>query len=248
VRTAAHSVAVELSILHELNKPLSAALEATEHAKMVWTMIRKCRINPDAKSLDDALIYPKDPQPKKILLFVFNQLGEQTQEPPSSAEAKLAAKFNQPASKSHAVKISVEPKDKGYLSFPLTDTAVRFTVSSHLLSNLKQKNKANYDCAKYLARLAQITGHHVPDSEMATMTTVKQVVDYLEQVIAPRKKLAEELSALPSRQGIPNLTVKFSRYTKADHDRDIGRRKIIEEALRERGLLYEQDTSSKFRI
>jgi hypothetical protein len=83
---------------------------------------------------------------------------------------------------------------------------------------------------------------------MATMTTVKQVVDYLEQVIAPRKKLAEELSALPSRQGIPNLTVKFSRYTKADHDRDIGRRKIIEEALRERGLLYEQDTSSKFRI
>lgn len=101
---------------------------------------------------------------------------------------------------------------------------------------------------QYLARMAQITGHYVPDSEMARMTTVQQVVDYLEQAIAPRKKLADELSALPERQGIPNLTVKFSRYTKADHDRDIGRRKVIEEALRERGLLYEQDKSSKFRI
>lgn len=130
VRAAAHSVAVELCILHELKKPLEAALEATEHAKMIWNMMRKCRINPDAKSLDGALIYQKEH--KKILRFVFKQLGEQSQEQPSdSAEAKAAAKFHQPKSKSHAVKISVEPEDKGYLSFPLTDPAVRFTVSIH---------------------------------------------------------------------------------------------------------------------
>ncbi|CRG89792.1 hypothetical protein PISL3812_06831 [Talaromyces islandicus] len=227
VRCAAHSAAVELCILHELKKPLEAVFEATQHAKIIYRAMMKCRINPDAQSLDDALIYPKHPDAKKTLHFVFEQLGSQTEEPPTSAEEKRAAKFSQPASKSYAVKSGHEPADKGYLSFPLTDAAVRFT---------------------YLARMAQITGHYVPDSELVHMTTVKQVVDYLEQAIAPRKKLADELSALPERQGIPNLTVKFSRYTKADHDRDVGRRKVIEAALRERGLLYEQDTSSKFRV
>lgn len=83
---------------------------------------------------------------------------------------------------------------------------------------------------------------------MTKMKTAKDAIDYLETVITPPKKLADELSALPERQGIPNLTVKFSRYTKADHDRDVGRRKVIEEALREHGLLYEQDTASKFRM
>ncbi|KAH8698320.1 hypothetical protein BGW36DRAFT_357859 [Talaromyces proteolyticus] len=237
VRSAAHSVAVELCILHDLKKPLDVACDAAQHHQSVWAIIRRCQIKENAQSLDDALIYPSE-ESKKLLHFVFNQLGPQPENKVESNEevelnseaikAELKTpKFYEPDTQSRAAKISFEPRDKGYLTLPLNKRSVKFA---------------------YLKRLAQITGYPVPDTRANKAQNVKHVTDYLEKVICPPKKLAEELSSLPSRRGIPNLTVKYKRYTKRDHDRDTGRQQLIDEALRERGLLYEQDETTRFRL
>jgi hypothetical protein len=62
------------------------------------------------------------------------------------------------------------------------------------------------------------------------------VEDFEKKVIKPRK-LSDELHLLKQSRRISNLQVMSKPYTKAAKDRELGRGKIIEAALRERGLL-----------
>jgi hypothetical protein len=79
--------------------------------------------------------------------------------------------------------------------------------------------------------------------------TIQDVIAHVERIYCRPKKLAGELQTLKMKFNIPNLSVYSKRYTKRQHDRDVGRAKLVEAALRERGLLKEQeDKQSKFRL
>lgn len=101
---------------------------------------------------------------------------------------------------------------------------------------------------KYIKRFSQITGHYVPDSIINTAKTVQDIVEPIEKSVCRPKKLAEELSVLTAKQGIPNIQVNSKPYTKDDQDREVGRAKIIEEVLRERGLTLEDIKGNGFRL
>lgn len=151
-RSAAASVAIELSLLHELKKPLSLACDVPRHDERIWQMIRRCRISEGSLRFHNK-------EEKETLFFVFNQLGETpevqteatveaTEQPEAEAvvedeleveEVEEAVESAEPhgivaAVYSHALEAKKAPKHDGYLDFSLADPAVKFAVSySHLL-------------------------------------------------------------------------------------------------------------------
>lgn len=91
---------------------------------------------------------------------------------------------------------------------------------------------------QFLKRLSQLTGHFIPDSAIASINNVQHAIDYLETLVKPKpKKLAQQLMTDTDLQNIPNIQVSQSRRTRIHQDEELGRRKIIEAGLRERGLL-----------
>ncbi|KUL87239.1 hypothetical protein ZTR_03332 [Talaromyces verruculosus] len=245
-RSAAKSVAIELSILHELKKPLSLACDVPRHDERIWQMIRKCQIS------EGSLKFP-DNKEKKILLFVFNQLGETpsaqtedaaaeaTEQPEAEAEATVdtteqleAEAVAEPEERrgivdavySYALKATKPPKHEGYLDFSLADPAVKFA---------------------FFKRYSQITGHHMQDICAYKAQTVGDVIAHVERIYLRPKKLAPELRKI----NIPkNVAIYSKRYTKGQQDRENGRAKLVEAALRERGLLRseQEDKSSRFSL
>jgi hypothetical protein len=155
-RSAAQSVAIELSLLQELKKPLSLACDVPRHDEMIWQMIQKCYIK------EGSLKFP-NVETKETLFFVFNQLGETseaqteaaakaTDQPEAEAtvdtteqleaeavveeeiEVEEAAESEEPqgivdAVNSNALKTKKAPFHEGYLYFSLADPAVKFAVS-----------------------------------------------------------------------------------------------------------------------
>ncbi|EED21669.1 conserved hypothetical protein [Talaromyces stipitatus ATCC 10500] len=255
-RSAAQSVAIELSLLHELKKPLSLACDVPRHDEMIWEMIQKCQINKSSSttSLDAILKFPNK-EIKDTLLFVFNQLGEipeaqpeatveateqpETEELKTEAavkeeiEAEEVAEVEEPqeiddAVYSYALKAKTAPEHEGYLKFSLSDPDVKFA---------------------FFKRYSQITGHHMQDICAYKAKTIQDVIDHVEKIYCRPKKLATELQMLKKELDIPNLHIHSKRYTKAVQDREVGRAKLVEAALRERGLLKEQqDKQSRFQL
>jgi hypothetical protein len=89
----------------------------------------------------------------------------------------------------------------------------------------------------FLKRLSQLTGHFIPDSAIASITNIQHAIDYLETLVKPKpKKLAQQLMTNKELQNIPNVQVFQSRRTRIHQDEELGRRKVIEAGLRERGL------------
>lgn len=155
-RSAAHSVAIELSLLHELKKPLSLACDVSRHDEQIWKMIKNCKID------NGSLTFPKE-KTKNALYFVFNQLGETpeaqtevaaeaTEQPEVEAtvdtterlEAELVAQEELEVEEaaepeqshgivdavySYALEAKEPPHHKGYLDFSLADPEVKFAVS-----------------------------------------------------------------------------------------------------------------------
>lgn len=76
-RSAAQSVVVELGLLHELKKPLTAACTVPRHDETIWEMIRQCQVKESSilESRGNFLEFP-DQETKDTLFFVFNQLEE----------------------------------------------------------------------------------------------------------------------------------------------------------------------------
>lgn len=94
---AAHQTAVELCLLHDLNKPLTDVCEVIEHDPTVLEMIAGCTIKPTAESgnLRDRIAYPDD-KTKETLHYVFAQLGQQAL--PEEASEETPTETNSPAS------------------------------------------------------------------------------------------------------------------------------------------------------
>lgn len=61
---------------------------------------------------------------------------------------------------------------------------------------------------------------------------------YLEQIVKPKpKKLAEVLASSPTLQRLPNVKIFTKPQRAMDRDAEVGRKKLIEEEFRARGLL-----------
>jgi hypothetical protein len=108
---------------------------------------------------------------------------------------------------------------------------------------------------QFFKRYSQITGHHMQDICAYKANTIKDVIAHVEKIYCHPKKLALELRDLKEKLDIPNLAVYSKRYTKLQQDREVGRAKLVEAALRERGLWRargswseQEDKQSKFRL
>lgn len=67
---------------------------------------------------------------------------------------------------------------------------------------------------------------------------MKQAIEYLQGVInPPPKKLAEQLATKDALKNLPNVKIYTKRYTRSNEDEELGRKKVIEEELRRRGLI-----------
>ena len=88
-----------------------------------------------------------------------------------------------------------------------------------------------------MKRLSQLTGHYLPDPLIHSSATIEAALQYVHNVITPKPKLAVRLSNDPTLQTLPNVKVFDRRYRPEDTDYALGRKKVIDAALRESGLL-----------
>ena len=86
-----------------------------------------------------------------------------------------------------------------------------------------------------LKRTMQLTGIRIPDS---AITPARNAQALLKQLIVPRKprKIVEALEQKEDLINLPNVSVYARRVTPIDKERSVGRWKIIEQELQERGL------------
>jgi hypothetical protein len=139
---AAHQAAVEVCLMHTLNKPLSKVCDVVEHDKSVFKMIWKSKIQPSANGQwSGAVAYPNK-EAEKALIYIFEQVGSQPQPAvpeeaaEETAEASEASEFEESAPEWNASTAPffgyADVRDKGFLSLPLSDPATKFAVSAFL--------------------------------------------------------------------------------------------------------------------
>ncbi|CAK7236120.1 hypothetical protein SCUCBS95973_009498 [Sporothrix curviconia] len=105
-------------------------------------------------------------------------------------------------------------EDVSWKSISLNDVALKFAINKRIL---------------------QLTGHMLPDAQLAKADTVGALLAVL--VRPPKaKKLAEELAADGALAGLPNVAVYGRRVTPIDKHKAVGRWKVIVEELEKRGL------------
>ncbi|KAF2814328.1 uncharacterized protein BDZ99DRAFT_460006 [Mytilinidion resinicola] len=104
---------------------------------------------------------------------------------------------------------------EGWQSISISDPDVKFAV---------------------VKRLMQLTGHRLSDPVIQDTNTIGQL---LARITAPPKpkKLVEAIQGDGRLQAVSNVKVSGQRVTPMDKEQEVGRLKVIEYALRERGLL-----------
>ncbi|PYI10557.1 hypothetical protein BO78DRAFT_393977 [Aspergillus sclerotiicarbonarius CBS 121057] len=222
---AAHQAAVEISLMHALNKPLTNVCNVVEHDKSVFKMIWQTKILPNSTNWGEALEY-RNENAKKSLFYIFEQIGSAQPETAKPADENAEVEefedfeeFEDPsgAASKQAFFGYQDARFKGFLTLPLTDPATKFA---------------------FLKRFSQLSGHFFPDNIVSQISTVKQAVDYIQGQLHPKpKKLAEHLENNKRLQAMPNIKIFSKRQTTLHRDDEMGRRKIIESELRARGLL-----------
>lgn len=85
-----------------------------------------------------------------------------------------------------------------------------------------------------LKRTMQLVGKRIPDSVVAKIHVVQDLVDHLTEIPKP-KKLAEQLVTQPIA-AMPNVEIFPRRHTPIDKEKELGRWKVIERELQKRGL------------
>ncbi|KAL4990480.1 ribosomal subunit 39S-domain-containing protein, partial [Aspergillus falconensis] len=218
---AAHQTAVELCLMHSLNKPLTSVCEVVEHEEPILKMILDCRIRPKS-GWDSALEYPNK-ETEDALVFVFKQIGAQGAEPADATEATETAEAEESvdgsAERAKEIPFSGDKdvNDKGYLTLSLSDPATKFA---------------------FLKRFSQLSGLYFPDPTIESITSVKQVMAHILKETAPKpKKLAENLLANDTLQILPNVKIFAKRQKPWHKDEELGRKKLIDAELRRRGLV-----------
>ncbi|KAE8374954.1 ribosomal subunit 39S-domain-containing protein [Aspergillus bertholletiae] len=224
---AAHQAAVEISLMHTLNMPLTKVCDVVEHDKSVFKMLWKCKIQPGANGQwSQAVVYPSK-EAEKALVYIFEQIGghpepalaEETAE--GAEEAVEESKWEDLVSEVNDKNIPffgyADVRDKGFLSLPLDDPATKFA---------------------FLKRFSQLSGHYLPDPVIHSLATVGQAVEYVHSALNPKpKKLADYLANSQGLNNLPNVKVFAKKQMPMDRDEELGRKKVIEAELRSRGLI-----------
>lgn len=134
---AAHQAAVELCLMHSLDKPLARVCDVVEHEKAVLKLIWNCKIQPNSQ-WNSALEYP-DKETEEALVYIFQQIGAQNGsiQPEEAAEENVENAETEEIEEIEAAGPSKKVpffgyqnvKDKGYLSLSLADPVTKFAVS-----------------------------------------------------------------------------------------------------------------------
>lgn len=134
---AAHQAAVELCLMHSLDKPLARVCDVVEHEKAVFKLIWNCKIQPNSQ-WNLALEYP-DKETEEALVYIFQQIGAQNGsiQPEEAAEENVENAETEEIEEIEAAGPSKKVpffgyqnvKDKGYLSLSLADPVTKFAVS-----------------------------------------------------------------------------------------------------------------------
>ncbi|KAL4921601.1 ribosomal subunit 39S-domain-containing protein [Aspergillus aurantiobrunneus] len=222
---AAHQAAVELCLMHSLNKSLTSICDVVEHEEPVFKLIWNCKVQPKSSGgWDSALEYP-DKETEDALVYIFKQIGaeeaapqaEQTAEEVEKAEAEFEDSDSAQEPRNTPFFEYQDVQDQGFLSLSLSDPATKFA---------------------FLKRFSQLTGHYFPDPTIESIFSVQQVMNHIQKELTPKpKKLAEHLAANADLQSLPNVKI-FAKKQKPWHkDEELGRKKLIDAELRERGLI-----------
>ena len=81
----------------------------------------------------------------------------------------------------------------------------------------------------------QLTGIRIPDPSLKSLHTVRSFLDHLTTPPKP-KKIAEALAQKPQLFNLPNVKIFDRRITPIDREVTVGRWKLIEAELVNRGL------------
>jgi hypothetical protein len=81
----------------------------------------------------------------------------------------------------------------------------------------------------------QLTGLRIPDSAIKPAKTVQALLTHLVKPPKPRK-LVEALSQKEELLNLPNVSIYAKRITPVDKHESVGRWKVIEQELIDRGL------------
>ncbi|KAK0104576.1 hypothetical protein ONS95_004862 [Cadophora gregata] len=86
-----------------------------------------------------------------------------------------------------------------------------------------------------LKRMMQLTGIRIPDAHLNSSKTASALLKFL--IIPPKpRKLVEVLSQKEDLVTLPNVSIYARRITPIDRERSLGRWKVIEKELEEKGL------------
>lgn len=81
----------------------------------------------------------------------------------------------------------------------------------------------------------QLTGVRIPDAAIMPAKTVKNLLAHLVKPPKPRK-LVDALQQKEELMSIPNISIYAKRVTPIDKHKSVGRWKVIEQELTDRGL------------
>ncbi|EZF32297.1 hypothetical protein H109_05710 [Trichophyton interdigitale MR816] len=213
-----HQALVELSVLKELNKPLGASCDILEHEPQILSLINKVEILPSKEGSGAALAFPSEDAKAKVYEF-FREFDSIPAEEPAASELPST----EPEMDADSEVVSETP------SFELSPPASTEFLNISLMSpDMK---------FAYLKRVSQLTGHFIPDQELASISNVSSVQDFLIRASTPKPtKLAEQLIVEGTFDGIPNVKIYDRRQTPIDSEIETGQWKVIEEELTKRGL------------
>ncbi|PVH87268.1 hypothetical protein DL98DRAFT_510132 [Cadophora sp. DSE1049] len=86
-----------------------------------------------------------------------------------------------------------------------------------------------------LKRMMQLTGIRIPDAHLNSTKTASALLKFL--VVPPKpRKLVDALSQKEDLVTLPNVSIYPKRITPIDRERSLGRWKVIEKELEEKGL------------
>lgn len=89
--------------------------------------------------------------------------------------------------------------------------------------------------SQVVKRIMQLTGFRLSDADINNSTNVADILGHL--ATPPKaRKLIEALAQKGSLFELPNVRISGRRVTPIDKEKELGRWKVIEEELKNRGL------------
>ncbi|KAJ9631677.1 hypothetical protein H2203_000076 [Taxawa tesnikishii (nom. ined.)] len=138
-------------------------------------------------------------------------VGEVSSEPVQSESA--SAQVQQPTAATATKAIGADDK---WLVLGLADPAIKFAITK---------------------RMIQLTGLPISDFTLSTTSTLFGLLEALVAVRRPKaKKLAPQLKVSDAIAQLPNVKVASRRITPIDKEKEVGRWKLIQQELLDRGL------------